>query len=72
MPPKIYQQALMIAFKNESELVGAIDRYHISPEVQRECIEYSHIYVAEQGRGEALQERFGRTYWFYCNYAQMN
>lgn len=71
MPPKIYQQALMIAFKNESELVAAIDRYHISPEVQRECIEYSRIYVAEQGRGEALQERFGRTYWFYCNYAQM-
>lgn len=71
MPPKIYQQALMMAFENESELVAAVNRYHISPEVQRECIEYSRIYVAEQGRGEALQERFGRTYWFYCNYAQM-
>ena len=71
MPPKIYQQALMMAFESESELVAAINRYHISPEVQRECIEYSRIYVAEQGRGEALQERFGRTYWFYCNYAQM-
>ena len=71
MPPKIYQQALMMAFENESELVAAINRYHISPEVQRECIEYSRIYVAEQGSGEALQERFGRTYWFYCNYAQM-
>ena len=71
MPPKIYQQALMMAFENESELVAAINRYHISPEVQRECIEYSRIYVAEQGHGEALQERFGRTYWFYCNYAQM-
>lgn len=71
MPPKIYQQALMMAFESESELVAAINRYHISPEVQRECVEYSRIYVAEQGRGEALQERFGRTYWFYCNYAQM-
>lgn len=71
MPPKIYQQALMMAFDSESELVAAINRYHISPEVQRECIEYSRIYVAEQGHGEALQERFGRTYWFYCNYAQM-
>lgn len=71
MPPKIYQQALMMAFESESELVAAINRYHISPEVQRECIEYSRIYVAEQGSGEALQERFGRTYWFYCNYAQM-
>lgn len=71
-PPKVYQQALMMSFDNESELRAAIDRYHISAEVQRECVEYSRIYVAEQGRGEALQERFGRTYWFYCNYAQMN
>ncbi len=72
MPPKIYQQALMMAFDNESELMAAIDQYHISPEVQHECIEYSRIYTKEQGRGEALRERFGRTYWFYCNYAQMN
>lgn len=71
-PPKMYQQALMIAFDNEQELVAAIERYHISPEVQRECVEYSRIYAQERGRGEALQQRFGRTYWFYCNYAQMN
>lgn len=71
-PPKIYQQALMMAFDDENELKAAIERYRISPEVQRDCIEYSRIYVSEQGRGEALRERFGRTYWFYCNYAQMN
>lgn len=70
-PPKVYQQALMMSFDNESELKAAIERYRISPEVQRECVEYSRIYVQKQGRGEALQERFGRTYWFYCNYAQM-
>ena len=71
-PPKIYQQALMMAFDNENELRTAIERYHISAEVQRDCIDYSRIFVTERGRGEALQERFGRTYWFYCNYAQMN
>lgn len=71
-PPKIYQQALMMAFDDESELRAAIDRYNISTEVQRECIDYSRIYVSEGRRGEALQERFGRTYWFYCNYAQIN
>lgn len=71
-PPKVYQQALMMAFDDESELRAAIDRYNISTEVQRACVDYSRIYVSEGGRGEALQERFGRTYWFYCNYAQMN
>ena len=71
VPPKVYQQALMMSFDNERELNMAIERYHISPEVQRECVEYSRIYVKAQGRGEVLQQRFGRTYWFYCNYAQM-
>lgn len=71
VPPKVYQQALMMSFDNERELNMAIERYRISPEVQRECVEYSRIYVKAQGRGEALQQRFGRTYWFYCNYAQM-
>lgn len=71
VPPKVYQQALMMSFDNERELNTAIERYCISPEVQRECVEYSRIYVKAQGRGEALQQRFGRTYWFYCNYAQM-
>lgn len=71
-PPKVYQQALMMSFDDESELMAAIERYGISAEVQRDCIDYSRIYVSEGGRGEALQERFGRTYWFYCNYAQMN
>ena len=71
VPPKVYQQALMMSFDNERELNTAIERYRISPEVQRECVEYSRIYVKAQGRGEALQQRFGRTYWFYCNYAQM-
>lgn len=71
VPPKVYQQALMMSFDNERELNTAIERYRISPEVQRECVEYSRIYVKAQGRGEVLQQRFGRTYWFYCNYAQM-
>ena len=71
VPPKVYQQALMMSFDNERELNTAIERYCISPEVQRECVEYSRIYVKAQGRGEVLQQRFGRTYWFYCNYAQM-
>ena len=52
-------------------MMAAIERYGISAEVQRDCIDYSRIYVSEGGRGEALQERFSRTYWFYCNYAQM-
>ena len=71
-PPKVYQQALMMSFDDESELMEAIERYGISAEVQRDCIDYSRIYVSAGGRGEALQERFSRTYWFYCNYAQMN
>ena len=61
-----------MSFDDESELMAAIERYGISAEVQRDCIDYSRIYVSEGGRGEALQERFSRTYWFYCNYAQMN
>lgn len=71
-PPKIYQQALMIAFDNEQDLLAAIDRYHISAEVQRECTEYARIYASERGRGQKLQERYEKTYWFYCNFAQIS
>ncbi|MBP7504079.1 MAG: hypothetical protein KA780_01460 [Prolixibacteraceae bacterium] len=69
--PGMYQQALLILYAGERgsynwQGVG------ITPEVAADFAEYTRLYEAHRGDGSPLRGRFGKSYWFYYHYANLN
>jgi hypothetical protein len=71
LPPRLYQEALMACMTVKDSPESQLSHYHISPAIYRSCMDYLSAYQQAQGNGRQLQERFGKTYWFYYYYAQM-
>jgi hypothetical protein len=69
--PKVYQEGLLIKIASGEKKPGDFSRYRFSPELVREMADYSKMYQENNGKGAALYEKYGETYWFYYHFATM-
>lgn len=70
-PPRLYQEALMACMNEHESPEEQLNRYHISQSVYDDCLQYLSSHQKSKGNGRILEERFGKTYWFYYYYAQL-
>ncbi|WP_321348175.1 DUF6057 family protein [uncultured Draconibacterium sp.] len=69
--PKVYGEALLIILFRENASEETLQQYKIQPSQIRDFTKYTSSFEAVKGKGEALKESFGTTYWFYYHFATM-
>lgn len=70
---RLYEEAALIYMAaNDAVTPDNLLKYNISGSTWEDFNSYSEAYKANEGKGQALQERFGKSYWFYYHYAQRN
>jgi hypothetical protein len=70
-PSKLYNEALLIKLATTKAMQKEAARYAIPLETIEDFTEYTLIYEQSGADPEQLRERFGKTYWFYYHFAQM-
>ena len=71
LPPRLYQEALIVCMDEKDDPQEQLKHYRIPFQVYNDCLQYLSIYEEAQGDGHALQKQFRKTYWFYYHYAQL-
>lgn len=70
---RLYQEAALIYIaSNNAVNQENLQKYRISEQTFSEFTDYTDIYIKNEGKGAALQEKYGRTYWFYYHFARRN
>lgn len=69
--PKVYGEALLIMLFRENASEETLQQYKIQPAQIRDFTKYTTSFEAANGKGEALKESFGTSYWFYYHFATM-
>lgn len=69
--PRVYQEGLLIGIASGRKTQADYSRYSFSPETVRQMAEYTRLFEESNGKGSALTDRFGKTYWFYYHFARM-
>lgn len=69
-PERLYSEALLIHLYQKRAAGGEIKAMGIRPEVVKQFNEYNQRHKQWQGDPSALEGLFGRTYWFYYQFAQ--
>lgn len=69
--PRIYSEALLIWLFNAKASEKEVQQYGISPDVIRDFANYTRIYEKDKGEMKLLQESYGKSYWFYFHFANM-
>ncbi|WP_319591551.1 DUF6057 family protein [uncultured Draconibacterium sp.] len=70
-PPKVYGEALLIILFRENASEETVQQYKIQPDQIRDFTKYTSRFEAVNGKGEALKDNFGTSYWFYYHFATM-
>jgi hypothetical protein len=71
-PAKLYNEALLIKLAATNATQKEAAAYAIPAETIKDFAEYTRIYEQSGAEDlEQLRERFGKTYWFYYHFAQM-
>nr|WP_321353582.1 DUF6057 family protein [uncultured Draconibacterium sp.] len=69
--PKVYSEALLIILFRENASEETLQQYKIQQSQIRDFTKYTSRFEAANGKGEALKESFGTSYWFYYHFATM-
>ncbi len=69
--PEVYQEALLIEIASGRYKPEDFAGFLFDPENVRRIAEYTTLYEQSKGIGSLLQEKFGKTYWFYYHFATM-
>jgi hypothetical protein len=69
--PRAYQEGLLIWIASGKADIETLKKYIFSPEVIHNFTDYTKIYEENQGKGASLQEKYGKTYWFYFHFATL-
>ena len=71
--PRIYQEALLIVYASakqhgDEQLASQIQQYPVMQETMREFSDFNKAFAETNGNKQALEPRFGKTYWFYLKF----
>ena len=69
--PEVYQEGLLISLGSGKKSPGDFSKFRFNNEVLRSFAEYTRKYEENNGRGGALFNKYGKTYWFYYHFAKM-
>lgn len=70
---RLYEEAALVYLAAHNDITpDNIQKYQISRGTWEDFNAYTDIFNANEGKGGALQDKFGKTYWFYYHYAQRN
>lgn len=70
---RLYQEAALIYMaSNNAVNQENLQKYSISEQTFSEFTGYTDTYGKNGGKGAALQEKYGKTYWFYYHFARRN
>lgn len=70
---KVYDEVALVGLAMQGRLSEeTADMFGISPAMAQEFIEYTDLYQRGGGKIAPLQDRFGKTYWFYYHFAKRN
>lgn len=69
-PGRLYAEALLIHLYQKRAAGDEIKAQGIHPAVIKDFNEYNRLHAQGQGDPSVLEGRFGRTYWFYYQFAQ--
>lgn len=69
--PKIYSEALLIILYRQHVSIDEAKSYGISPLKVNEFVKYNQLYEQNKGAMEPLKKDFGRSYWFYYQFANL-
>ena len=67
-PNRPYAEALLIHLYQKRATGSEIKSTGINPVIVQDFNEYNRLHT--QGNSSALESRFGRTYWYYYQFAQ--
>lgn len=69
-PGRLYAEALLIHLYRKHATGKEIKERGIHPAVIKDFNEYNRLHAQGQGNPSVLENRFGKTYWFYYQFAQ--
>jgi hypothetical protein len=69
--PKVYQEGLLIKIASGEKTPADYSSFRFTPGTVNEMAEYTRAFDAGGGKGSALLEKFGKSYWFYYHFATM-
>lgn len=70
VPNRLYAEALLIHLFQKRATSDEIKATGMNPAIIKEFNEYNSLHQQYQGNPSALQSKFGRTYWFYFQFAE--
>lgn len=71
-PGRLYAEALLIHLYQKRATGEETKARGIHPAVIKDFNEYNRLHAQGQGNPAVLENKFGRTYWFYYQFAQFN
>lgn len=70
---RLYDEAVLIFLAQRNSLTSRnITHFGIPDEVLREFTDYNNMVTFNGGAMEPMQKKYGKTYWFYYQYAKRN
>lgn len=70
---RLYEEAALIFLAAQNEVTPQnVARFGISEDVLEEFSDYNHLYFNNQGAMEPVRKKYGKTYWFFYQYAKRN
>lgn len=70
---RLYDEAVLIYLASHDNLNSdTAAQYRIPMETIQEFTDYSNMYAANRGAMAPMQQKYGKTYWFFFHYAQRN
>lgn len=70
---RLYDEAVLIYLAQRNSLSPQnVEHFGVSWEVLTEFTDYNNIYSFNQGAMKPLQDKYGKTYWFFYQYAKRN
>lgn len=69
-PNRLYSEAWLIYLYQKQATGEEVKAKGINPVTIRDFNEYNHLHSQSKGNPSILENRFGRTYWYYYKFAQ--
>jgi len=69
--PKVYQEGLLIKIASGAKSPADYGNFRFTPEIVSRMADYTRLFGENNGKGSALIDKYGKTYWFYYHFATM-
>jgi hypothetical protein len=69
--PGVYQEGLLIKIASGEKSPADYSSFRFTPEIVSQIADYTKMFEENLGKGSALYDKYGKTYWFYYHFAKM-